>query len=213
MTSRPDADPPPEVPLRPLRADARDNRARILAAADEVFGRGGAAASTEDVARIAGVGIATVFRHFPTKQGLLRAVLVARLEGLRDRARHLAAADADPGRVFVGFFTEVVEGAAHKLTIIDALSEAGGDVHPEGSGEDAGADGPARAGAELREAFGELLRRAQSARAIRDDVALAEVYALMIGASRAAAHVPMDEPTRARVLALTLDALRPPSRP
>jgi hypothetical protein len=103
--------------------------------------------------------------------------------------------------------------AAHKLTIVEALSEAGGDVQPQGSGEDAGEDGPARAGAELREAFGELLRRAHSAGAIRDDVALAEVYALMIGASRATAHVPMDEPTRARVLALTLDALRPSSRP
>ena len=70
-----------------MRADARDNRARILEAADEVFGTGGAAASTEEVAKLAGVGIATVFRHFPTKQDLLRAVLTARLEGLRDRAR------------------------------------------------------------------------------------------------------------------------------
>jgi len=79
-----------------LRADARDNRARILAAADEVFGASGETASTEDVARLADVGIATVFRHFPTKRDLLHAVFSARLEALRDRARELASAP-DPG--------------------------------------------------------------------------------------------------------------------
>ncbi len=52
------------------RADARTNRARILDAADKVFGREGESASTEQVARLAGVGIATVFRHFPTKDAL-----------------------------------------------------------------------------------------------------------------------------------------------
>ena len=185
----------------PQRADARTNRARILEAADEVFGRGGPAASTEDVARLAGVGIATVFRHFPTKPDLLRAVLVARLDGLRDRARALATGGtADPGAAFVTLFTEVVEGAAHKLTIIEAFSEAGG-------GDDSEV---ARAGAELREAFADLLGRARAAGAVRADVAAPEAYALMIGVSRATAHVPMDEATRARLLALALDALRPP---
>jgi AcrR family transcriptional regulator len=194
--------------MSPQRADARTNRARILAAADEVFGRGGAAASTEDVARLAGVGIATVFRHFPTKRELLRAVVVARLDGLRDRARTLAADDAtDPGAAFVAFFTEVVEGAAHKLTIVEALADA--DADTGGGDDDEGDDAEvARAGAELRAAFAELLARAQTAGAVRDDVAAPEAYALMIGASRAAAHVPMDEPTRSRMVGLALDGLR-----
>jgi AcrR family transcriptional regulator len=184
--------------MRPMRADARDNRARILDAADEVFGAGGATASTEDVAKLAGVGIATVFRHFPTKQDLLRAVLTARLERLRDRARDLASSP-DPGRAFRDFFTEVVDGAGRKLTIVEALADAGDD----------GSGAPAQAGAELRLAFGELLGRAQEAGAIRRDAALPEVYALMIGASRATAHTELAESVKEGMLALVFDGLRP----
>jgi AcrR family transcriptional regulator len=185
-----------------MRADARDNRARILDAADEVFGAGGAAASTEEVARLAGVGIATVFRHFPTKQDLLRAVLTARLEGLRDRARDLSQV-AEPGPAFFDFFGEVVDGAGQKLSIAEALTQVGGDA--EGA--------PTRAGEEMRKAFGELLDRAQQAGAVRSDVAMPEVYALMVGVSRATAHVPMSESVKQRMVALALDGLRPPARP
>src|SRR5260370_36220946 len=60
---------------RPQRADARTNRVRVLDAAEEGFGRGGESASTDEGARLAGVGIATVFRHFPTKAVLLEAAL------------------------------------------------------------------------------------------------------------------------------------------
>lgn len=181
-----------------MRTDARDNRARILEAADEVFGTGGAAASTEAVAKLAGVGIATVFRHFPTKQDLLRAVLRARLEGLRDRARELAGS-AEPGPAFFDFFTEVVDGAARKLTIADALADTSGD--PEAAA--------VRAGEEMRQAFADLLTRAQKAGAIRRDVAAPEAYALMVGVSRATAHTPMTKAVKRRVIALALDGLRP----
>lgn len=181
-----------------MRTDARDNRARILEAADEVFGTGGAAASTEVVAKLAGVGIATVFRHFPTKQDLLRAVLTARLEGLRDRARELSGS-VEPGPAFFDFFGEVVDGAARKLTIAEALADMGDD--PEGA--------PVRASEEMRQAFGELLDRAQEAGAVRRDVAAPEAYALMVGVSRATAHLPMAEPVKRRVIALALDGLRP----
>src|SRR5689334_20580904 len=68
------------------RRDARTNRARILEVAEDVFGRGGESASTEEVARLAGVGIATVFRHFPTKAALLEAVLLERFGRLREYA-------------------------------------------------------------------------------------------------------------------------------
>ncbi|WP_406674290.1 helix-turn-helix domain-containing protein [Nonomuraea sp. N2-4H] len=60
---------------KPMRADARRNRARILAAAEEVFAERGASASTEEVAARAGVAIGTVFRHFPTKRDLLAAIM------------------------------------------------------------------------------------------------------------------------------------------
>ena len=188
-----------------MRADARDNRARILEAADEVFGARGVAASTEDVAKLAGVGIATVFRHFPTKRDLLRAVLTARLERLRDRARALTAS-ADPGEAFRTFFAEVVDGAAHKLTIAEALEDLDAEADPGAPPADG--DGPFRAGRELRAAFGALLTRAQEAGAVRGDAELPEVYALMVGVSRATAYGDLAAPVRDRMLALVFDGLR-----
>jgi AcrR family transcriptional regulator len=190
--------------MRPMRADALGNRARILDAADEVFGARGAAGSTEDVAKLAGVGIATVFRHFPTKQDLLRAVLTKKLERLRDRARDLMAG-SDPGGAFFDFFTEVVDGAARKLTILALLEAltADGDDQAETDGA------PAQAGEELRQVFGELLERAQEAGAVRRDAGLPEVYALMVGVSRATTRLHLAEPVKERMLALVFDGLRP----
>jgi AcrR family transcriptional regulator len=186
---------------RPQRADARTNRVRVLDAAEEVFGRGGGSASTEEVARLAGVGIATVFRHFPTKAGLLEAVLARRFERLRDQAQGLVGA-ADPGRAFFDFFAHMVADASGKIAIAEALADAGGD-----------APGSAvRASGELERAIGVLLERAQEAGAVREDVALPEVYALLIGASRAAALARLDENVQARALAIVFDGLAGPPR-
>ena len=182
--------------MRPLRADARDNRERILTAAEEVFGQS-PNASTEEVARLADVGIATVFRHFPTKVELLEAVLTVRLERLRDRATELAGHD-DPGAAFFTFFTQVVSESASKLAIADALGAAGSVV---------GADAK-QAGTGMREAFGALLAKAQQSGAVRADAAFPEVYALLIGASRGATAAGLDPEIRDRMLALIYDGLR-----
>ncbi len=181
---------------RPLRADARANRSRILQVAEEVFGTGGELASTEEVARLAGIGIATVFRHFPTKAALLEAVFVRRLERLRDQARALADA-ADPGRALFDFFAHTVADAATKLAIADALADEGGQA----------AAGTIQASDDLRRAVGVLLRRAQEAGAVRDDVDLPELYALLIGTSRAAAYAHLDTEVQARALAIVFDGL------
>jgi AcrR family transcriptional regulator len=177
------------------RADARSNRSRILAVAEEVFGAGGEAASTEEVARRAGVGIATVFRHFPTKAALLEAVLVERLERLRRRAEEQLDA-ADAGRAFFDFFAYMVADAATKIAIASALTEEGGE-----------ASLATRAANDLRRAVGALLDRAQRARAVRDDVELPEVYALLIGASRAAALAVFEPEVQARALAIIFAGL------
>ena len=182
-----------------MRADARDNRARIMTAADEVFGRS-PSASTDDVARLAGVGIATVFRHFPTKTDLLEAVLTLRLLRLRDRALELADSD-DPGPAFFGFFTQVVAESASKLAIAEALISAG-----SFGGEDA-----KHAGTGMREAFDRLLKQAQADGAVRADAGFAEVYALLIGASRGATAVGLEPDVRDRMLALIYDGLKPRS--
>ncbi|MBT2213111.1 TetR/AcrR family transcriptional regulator [Actinomadura sp. NEAU-AAG7] len=180
---------------RPLRADALRNRAKVLAAAEAVFAARGTSASTEEVAREAGVGIGTVFRHFPTKESLLEAVLAALLERLADDARGLLAAD-DPGAAFFGFFTRVVGQAAAERAVAEAVAEAGLD----------GAGGRARPA--LRSAVGALLARAQEAGAVRADVGPAQVMALLAGLSYAAARVGAGED----VLAIAFDGLLPPAR-
>lgn len=180
------------------RADARANRVRILDVAEEVFGKGGESASTEEVARLAGVGIATVFRHFPTKAALLEAVLVRRFDRLREQAEALLNA-TEPGKAFLGFFGYLVADAPAKIGIGEALLDAGGD----------GDGAAAQASAELRRAFGALLQRAQQAGVIRDDAELPEVYALLVGVSRTAAHERLGEQARARMLTIVFDGLAP----
>lgn len=183
---------------RAQRADARANRVRILDVADEVFGEGGETASTEEVARLAGVGIATVFRHFPTKAALLEAVLVRRFDRLRERAEELLSA-ADPGQAFGDFFRYLVADAPSKIGIAEALLDVGG----AGGGE------AFQASAELRQAFGALLQRGQQAGAIRADVDLPEVYALLVGVSQLAARERLDHEVRAQVLTIVFDGLAP----
>jgi AcrR family transcriptional regulator len=138
---------------RPQRADARANRDRILDIAEEVFGQGGESASTEEVARLAGVGIGTVFRHFPTKAALLEAVLVRRFDLLREKAEALLD-DTDPGEAFLRFIGQLTDQVAAKIAITGALLDAGGDR-----------DGDvARASDGVRRAVGALFRNAASPR-------------------------------------------------
>jgi AcrR family transcriptional regulator len=189
------------MPGRTQRVDARANRDRILDVAEEVFGRGGESASTEEVARRAGVGIATVFRHFPTKAALLQAALVRRLGRLRGQAESLLDT-ADPGAAFFDFFRRLVADAPEKIAIGDALLDAGGDADGEATQASMG----------LRRAVGSLLERAQLAGAVRDDVELPEVYALLVAASRAAAHAALDDEVKSRTLAIIFDGLAPHRR-
>ncbi|WP_433479344.1 TetR/AcrR family transcriptional regulator [Spirillospora sp. CA-142024] len=179
---------------RPLRADALRNRAKVLAAAEEVFAVQGTSSSTEEVARKAGVGIGTVFRHFPTKESLLEAVLVALLERLAAEAGELRSS-ADPGAAFFGFFSRVVSQAATKQAVTEALAEAGIDAR----------QATGRAGPGLRAALGTLLERAQEAGAVRADVGPGEVMALLAGMSYAAGRAG----ARDDVLRIAFDGLRP----
>lgn len=184
---------------RPLRADARRNRARVLEAAEAVFTAKGTAASTEEIARRAGVGIGTVFRHFPTKEALLEAFFVAQLARLGEEADALAAANG-PRTALFAVFTRAVEMAATKRAVADALSAAGIDVHPLTS----------LAGTTLLQTLGRLLTSAQQAGAVRDDVRVADLIALLVGTSRAVEHAGGDPGIRERLVTVVLDGLRPP---
>jgi AcrR family transcriptional regulator len=185
---------------RPQRADALRNRERILAAAEEVFAARGTSVPTEEVARAAGVGNGTLFRHFPTKADLLEAVFVGRLRRLAGEAEQLSRAD-DPGAALFAFFTRIVEQSRTKNAFADALVEVGVDV----------GTATADVGRELRGAFDLLLRRAQQAGAVRPDLGAQDLIGLVIGASRAVDHLATDPQAQRHVITVILDGLRPPA--
>src|ERR671929_2362335 len=103
---------------RPLRADARRNREKVLAAARAVFSENGRDAQMDDVARRAGVGVGTVYRHFPTKEALIEALVVDAFETIAAHA-HDALAIEDPWEAF----TSVMWRGAEVMAGDRALSE------------------------------------------------------------------------------------------
>lgn len=166
-----------------MRTDARLNRERILAAAEEVFSEQGSAGSTEEVARRAGVGIATVFRHFPTKDQLIEAALVANFDRRTALAERLAVAD-DRGEALRALIRMMVEDGPTKITLA-TLVAPDGRVPPEAE----------QAARRLKDAVGVVLERAREAKAIRESVSLDEVYFLVRGLAQAAAASPVPAAT------------------
>ncbi len=150
-----------------VRSDAQANRDRVLTAAAEVFSECGQAGSTEEVARRAGVGIGTVFRHFPTKQQLIQATIVRHLTLLTDAVR-ARGQGGEAGAAFRLTLREMVSGAPAKLALMALLEE------PAGSSGDVGA-----AAAALRDAIEVLLSRGQESGEVRADATVDEVYVLI----------------------------------
>jgi AcrR family transcriptional regulator len=178
------------------RSDSRRNRARVLAAASEVFGRHGASASTEEVAALAGVGIATVFRHFPTKQALLEAVLQDKLDRMVGEAREIIAGGRPDG--FFALFELFLARAREKRVVGDLLTHAGEGFR---SSNEAGV-------AELWSSFSTLLRRGQEAGRVRPDVDLEDVQALLAGAHQALQSFGGDPVREQRLWDVLSDGLR-----
>lgn len=178
----------------PRRADAQRNRALILAAAERVFGEHGAAGSTEEVARQAGVAVGTVFRHFATKQELLAALVKELLERLRAEAERLTA-EGDPGTALFAFFSYLVAEAAEKRTVVELLADVGTSVPV-----DAVITG-------FTDALTTLLSRAQYAGSVRTDVTVDDILALLIGTTQGAVRSGWDRHRQERVLSIVFDGL------
>ena len=162
---------------RPLRADARRNRARVLEAAREAFAEEGLAVPLDEIARRAAVGAGTVYRHFPTKEALFEAVIVDRLDFLVEQARvALEAAQARAGEAFFEFLDVILADAASKKDLADALAGAGVDLRAV----------TIESAAQLNRALGELLARAQAAGVVRNGIDAADLHAIVFGALAAA---------------------------
>jgi AcrR family transcriptional regulator len=110
-----------ETATQTLRSDAERNRARIIAAARGVFARDGLNASMASVAREAGVGIATLFRRFPTKEELVAAVFADRMDAYAE-AVAVALADPDPWHGFTGYIETACAMQAADFGFADVLT-------------------------------------------------------------------------------------------
>jgi AcrR family transcriptional regulator len=183
--------------LRPLRADAQRNRAKILAAAKTAFAEYGQGTQMDDVARRAEVGVGTLYRHFPTKDDLLRALVTDRFESLTNDARQRAAEIEDPWAALVAIVRHGVEVQSSDLALSQAMS-----THAEVCVD-------ARIKAGLDEVTTELLDRARAAGQVRADVTVDDLALLFTGLAKileaVAGGAPFDPQ---RYVELMLDGMR-----
>ncbi len=185
----------PAATARPLRADAQRNRARILEAAENVFANEGIEVPVDLIAEKAGVGVGTLYRHFPTKEKLCQAVLLDRLAAMTTDAQALADA-GDPAAAFFDFLEHIVEESETKRDLMVAVMGAGGEFE----------QAAAAVKEELHEAIGVLLRRAQEAGAVRQDVTAEAVLSLVGATCQATAHA--GSAPVCDLLAIVCDGLR-----
>ncbi|MEN3319747.1 MAG: hypothetical protein V7643_3148 [Mycobacterium sp.] len=182
-------------PARPLRADAARNRARVLEVAYETFAAEGLAVPIDEIARRAGVGAGTVYRHFPTKEDLFRATIEDRITRIVDDGRALLASE-DPGEALFTFLRAMVlQWGATDQGLVDALAGAGIDIN----------DAVPNAEAAFLGLLGDLLRAAQKAGTARKDVDVPDVKAIVVGAQAIQAYRP---DTAERLTEVVLDGLR-----
>ncbi|SCD56979.1 transcriptional regulator, TetR family [Streptomyces sp. SolWspMP-5a-2] len=184
---------------RAMRADARRNYARLVTEARTVFAAHGADASLEDIARRAGVGIGTLYRHFPNRQTLLSAVFEDAVGDLLARSRELLDAP-EPCTALVTWLREMVRHAGEYRGLSRALMTMSTDTTSTLA---------SRCGDPIREAGGALLTRAQQSTAVRQDITITDLLQLTHAIALAAEESPTDPTLADRLLTLTLKGLKP----
>lgn len=194
-TPRADGSLPPR--LKPMRADARRNREKLLEVARQVFSSEGTGIPLDYIAEKAGLGAGTVYRHFPTKELLIQAVLVSRIDLITTRAQVLAAA-GPPSAALDRFIIEMLYEGGEKRDLIDALMAFGVDV---------GAS-MAEVNARLTQSMGELLVQAQRSGSVRDDIDVDDLMALVLGVLIAIHRGGYRPDLPERTLSVLLDGLR-----
>lgn len=168
-----------------MRADAARNRARLLEVACETFAAEGVSVPVDEIARRAGVGPGTLYRHFPTKEALFKAIVAHRMDQMAEQGRELGAAEG-PGDALFAFIGRVVEEGASDQGLVEAMADSGGD-------DTGGVEGRFIA------MLAELVGKAKDAGEIRADVDVRDVKTLMVGC-QAMQRYSKDPATTARVL-------------
>ncbi|GAB1510848.1 TetR/AcrR family transcriptional regulator [Actinophytocola sp. KF-1] len=184
------------------RSDARRNHARILAVAEEEVAAHGAGASLEQIARVAGVGSATVRRHFPTRRALLEAVSRHRIEALCARAAELADAD-DSRAALLTWLRDVVAYCVSARGLAEALAY-GAQHDPVYGNSCAGA---------LREAGAPLFGNAARDGAVDPAVTVDDLITVIVGIALATGHHPDPAAEANRLFELIVAGMAPRDRP
>lgn len=181
-----------EITPRARRSDAQANHTALLTAAVRLFAERGSDVAYEEIAHRAGVGRATLYRHFPTREDLLAAILDAILDDLQLTSERLPD---DPSR-FLALFRACLELQEHTLPFIDCVTRA----TPPPTLE--------RLRARLEALFAPPLREAQANGIVRTDLAASDVRILLLMLSSVARRSPLGD-DRARAIELTEAMLRP----
>ncbi|MFJ5719070.1 TetR/AcrR family transcriptional regulator [Streptomyces sp. NPDC093149] len=189
-----------QTSARPMRADARRNYDRLLGEARIAFAEHGTDASLEDIARRAGVGIGTLYRHFPNRHALMNAVFQEALTSLINRSRELAGA-RQPCRGLVEWLGAIITHAGEYRGLAQALMSTSRDETSALS----------QCNVPLREAGAVLLERAQASGAVRADVSIDDLMQLTNAIALAAEQSPDDPELASRLLMLTLQGLKGPN--
>ena len=178
---------------RPKRADARRNYEKVLAAAREAFAEGGESTALEEIARRAGVGIGTLYRHFPNRQALLEALYVNEVEEVCRSAAELDG--SDPWEALNAWFERVLAYLATKHALAQELLTY--------FDRDAALFQVCRRS--LYDAGEPLLKRAQAAGVVRTDVEFPEVMQMVMGIAK----IPASDPSQVeQIFRIAFDGLR-----
>ncbi len=159
------------APERPLRADARRNRERILQSAREVFAESGIDAQIDDIAKRAGVGVGTVYRHFPTKEALIAELVRQKFRRFSAAASDALQRDGEPFAVFADLLRRNADELADDAGMQHVLVGVGEDIWAQAQAETD----------ELNALTADLIARAQHAGTMRPDVRATDIGMLMCG--------------------------------
>jgi AcrR family transcriptional regulator len=192
--------PAPAAPERPRRADAQRNYQRLTDAAVTAFTEHGADdVSLEEIARRAGVGIGTLYRHFPTRQALLEAVYRDQVEALRSRADELLAGSGDAWEALEAWMAALAAFSSTKQNLTSALLAT--------FGKDS--EVLSACSKVITDAAAALIEQGKQAGVVRADADARDVIRLVHAVSIAMQRGAADPGQHARLLGLVLDGLRP----